>query len=557
MLSACLYIRVSTDEQAIRGFSQRNQQERLNKLCQSNSIEIINTVFEDYSAKSFNRPAWNRLMTNFHQSKTQRSNVLLFTKWDRFSRNIADAYYIISRLHGLSIEPQAIEQPLDLSIPENKIIIAVYIATSEVDNEKRSMNVKQNIHRARLEGRWMARPPIGYTAELCKNRQKIIKPTELESCLIRKAFLLIAETQLPVESIFKQLLKAGLNCSISHFWRIIRNPIYCGKLKVPAFEGEKAYWIKGTHQSIVGSHLFNKVQHILDSRKNWIRSCDDTTERFMLRGFIRCPVCKGLLTGSGSQGKRRKYYYYHCHHCHHFRVRADKLNDSFCVELNKLSVRPGYQNIYKLILRHIRKEVFSEQTTYQHSIRQTLDRSISRILRAQELSVKGEISKEDFLLIKAECEKKIHLIGPEWKRSIIRIRRNQRNLKKAVTQISRLGELLSQFSLIQKRELIDLMLSEEAVVRTENFPLCELANLPVRYIFEGFFKNELPCSDRIPVMDYGDYYLGSELNQQLCNKVIVLEKQHQFPFPTIAAQNIIDFLTKLACLSADLLFLSF
>jgi DNA invertase Pin-like site-specific DNA recombinase len=36
MLTVDLYIRVSTDEQADRGYSQRDQEERLRKYCEHN-----------------------------------------------------------------------------------------------------------------------------------------------------------------------------------------------------------------------------------------------------------------------------------------------------------------------------------------------------------------------------------------------------------------------------------------------------------------------------------------------------------------------------------------
>lgn len=48
MKTAYLYIRVSTDEQAIKGYSQRNQEERLVRFCSSHDIVIYKCVWEDY-----------------------------------------------------------------------------------------------------------------------------------------------------------------------------------------------------------------------------------------------------------------------------------------------------------------------------------------------------------------------------------------------------------------------------------------------------------------------------------------------------------------------------
>ena len=50
MKVADLYIRVSTDEQADKGYSQRNQEEMLRRYCELNFISVRKVVFEDHSA---------------------------------------------------------------------------------------------------------------------------------------------------------------------------------------------------------------------------------------------------------------------------------------------------------------------------------------------------------------------------------------------------------------------------------------------------------------------------------------------------------------------------
>ena len=217
MPSACLYIRVSTDEQAIRGYSQRNQQDRLTKFCFAHNIDILKTVLEDHSAKTFDRPAWSVMMADFRRNKLLRPDLLLFTKWDRFSRNTGDSYYVISQLHHLGITPQAIDQELDLSIPENKIILGVYLATSEAENDRRSINVRQGIRKANLEGRWTAHVPIGYKAHSDAAKKREIRPVEPQASLIRKTFELVAENKRPVKAIYGQMCNCGLRCSISNF----------------------------------------------------------------------------------------------------------------------------------------------------------------------------------------------------------------------------------------------------------------------------------------------------------------------------------------------------
>ena len=80
MKSAILYIRVSTDEQAEKGYSQRNQEDVLVKYCSQNNIQISQKIFEDHSAKTFQRPAWKAMMAGINRKSISQPNLILFTK---------------------------------------------------------------------------------------------------------------------------------------------------------------------------------------------------------------------------------------------------------------------------------------------------------------------------------------------------------------------------------------------------------------------------------------------------------------------------------------------
>lgn len=173
MKAADLYIRVSTDEQADKGYSQRDQEERLKKYCEINIIQVRKVIFEDHSAKTFNRPQWIKLLIDLRKHRGQ-SDLVLFTKWDRFSRNAGDAYQMISMLRRLGVEPQGVEQPLDLSIPENKMMLAFYLAAPEVENDRRALNVFHGMRRAKKEGRYMGTAPLGYVNKITEAGKNIL-----------------------------------------------------------------------------------------------------------------------------------------------------------------------------------------------------------------------------------------------------------------------------------------------------------------------------------------------------------------------------------------------
>ena len=157
------------------------------------------------------------------------SDLILFTKWDRFSRNAADAYQMINILRKLGVEPQAVEQPLDLSIPENKMMLAFYLAAPEVENDRRALNVFNGMRRAKKEGRWMGTAPIGYINKISEAGKKYIAPNEVESQIMRWVFGELAQCTFNTEQICKMAKQKGLKCSKNNFWVAIRNQIYCGQ----------------------------------------------------------------------------------------------------------------------------------------------------------------------------------------------------------------------------------------------------------------------------------------------------------------------------------------
>jgi DNA invertase Pin-like site-specific DNA recombinase len=216
MKTADLYIRASTDEQADKGYSQRNQEEVLRKYCGINHINVRKVILEDHSAKSFIRPEWTKLLLQLRKQRG-KTDLILFTKWDRFSRNAPDAYQMIHTLKILGVEPQAIEQPLDMSVPENKIMLAIYLTTPEVENDRRSLNVFHGMRRARKEGRFMATAPVGYVNQILEGGLKRIIPREPQASLIQWAFKEVSENRFSIEQIWKRARELGLACNKSTF----------------------------------------------------------------------------------------------------------------------------------------------------------------------------------------------------------------------------------------------------------------------------------------------------------------------------------------------------
>ncbi|MBO9672159.1 MAG: recombinase family protein [Sphingobacteriaceae bacterium] len=68
MKTAILYLRVSTDEQPLRGLFIESSAGNAN-YCKLHGISILKIFTEDHSAKSFRRPKWMKLTIYFRCKK--------------------------------------------------------------------------------------------------------------------------------------------------------------------------------------------------------------------------------------------------------------------------------------------------------------------------------------------------------------------------------------------------------------------------------------------------------------------------------------------------------
>jgi len=258
MEQVILYVRVSTDEQANKGFSLRDQEQKLLNYCKLHDLEVVYIFREDYSAKSFNRPEFKNLL-NYCKTNKHLVDKLLFLKWDRFSRNTAESYQMLKQFNNFEITINAIEQPLDLTIPEQGLMLAVYLSMPEVENHRRSLNVIAGMRRAYKEGRYVASPPKGYTMSRDVNNKPLIQPNE-DAQYITEAFNLMATGLHNQKKVLYKLRLKGFKISKTAFSRVLRNQLYHGDIYIKAFNNEKAQMVKSNGCSmalIVISKLLN------------------------------------------------------------------------------------------------------------------------------------------------------------------------------------------------------------------------------------------------------------------------------------------------------------
>jgi len=198
-------------------------------------------------------------------------------------------------------------------------------------------------------------------------------------------------------SVMKMAKETGFTATKSLFWFAIRNPVYCGKIFIPKYKEEERQFVKGVHEPIISEVLYYQVQDVLDGRKrSTYKPKILTNENLPLRGFLICPKCGKLLTGSTSKGHTKYYTYYHCTTGCTCRFNADTVNKEFVYELKKFIPRPEVEDLYKITLT----EAWYDQTSHVQDDRVQILEQIreleSRLSNARDLVASKQIDPADF-----------------------------------------------------------------------------------------------------------------------------------------------------------------
>lgn len=457
MKSAYLYVRVSTDEQKRKGYSLPEQEDRLLKYCKYYDIEVKGIYREDYSAKNFNRPEWNLLFSEIKKKSSGEDKNILFIKWDRFSRNVEYAYEMIGKLRKYKTTAKAIDQPIDFSVPESTVMLAVYLAVPEAENARRAQNTSNGIRRAKLMGRHPSKAPLGFINLTMMDGKKGIAPKEPEAEIIKWAFYQVAKNDHKISKIIKIVNDKGLVCSRSHFFRILHNPVYCGLIPVKLDSGNEGV-VKALHEPLISESLFDQVQSVINTRRRITAKRDDLQSIFFLRGYLICPVCDRKLSGSVSKGRSKNYPYYHCHNGCRTRINALFLNDCYYNKLRQLMLSKNAVELFKKVLED--QNIKTQKAIYlctQKALERKINEEELTLSRGRKLFIAGILKIDDYNELKKEnqvstknLKKEAHDIAVKLKG----IDRKNQIEEKAVVEIF---QRFSEFEASDKRHLVNLI----------------------------------------------------------------------------------------------------
>ncbi len=418
MRRAVAYLRVSSERQ-VGNTSIADQAAMLRRWASARSVEIVATFEDDGNSarvgvgavESFDRrPGWVALSGYLRANPARRGgpDLILFKDYKRFSRDVVAAQTTIKALRAAGVEVQAAEQPIDWAVPEQKILLGLYLADGEVDNDRRAASTRRGMVARLRAGVFIHHPPVGYRAVHDGGRRGGIEPDPEAAALVASAFRLAADPARPVDA-GRQMLVAAFGHhrvrSKSRWAETLANRVYAGEVHVPEADGRPAEWVAGQHARIVPPDVWAAVQARLAGKPEKGRRAP-LTPALALRGLVVCPEghphAGRVLTGSGPRSHTgAQHFYYHTLGAGAYRVRAESVHAAVRARLAAVQPTPEFLALLRAVVEDAEGNSAEAARAVQTAARRDVAAAEAKLLAAADAAAEGRIDADGYAALAA------------------------------------------------------------------------------------------------------------------------------------------------------------
>lgn len=294
-----LYGRVSTEEQALRGFSIEAQVAALKEYAKDNNMKVVDVYLDEgiSGAKPpLKRPALKRLLEDVESGKI---DMILFTKLDRWFRSVKEYFKVQDVLDNNKVEWKTIQEDYDTTTANGQMAITIFLAVAQNERDRTAERIKVVLDHKRKNkeacfgGRAI---PFGYKKEPDeKGITRLVKDPD---------------TKQPVQEFWSILLKSNnLNKAIRHMvneygihkdwksWkRMTQSDFYCG-----IHRGVQDY-----------CPAYVTPEDFLKFQEREVVKGTPTGVPYYFRGLMRCEECGNKLCGDCDRRYGRINKSYRC-----------------------------------------------------------------------------------------------------------------------------------------------------------------------------------------------------------------------------------------------------
>lgn len=294
------YVRVSHDEQKKYGYSVQAQIERIIRYAEETKSQLVEIyVDEGFTATKMKRPDLLRMLDNLNTF-----DVLVFTRLDRFSRNVLDANTMVKKMTKHNVAIKSIEEEdIDTSTADGKFNFDLRVSLAEREAKKTSERIKSVFEFKIKNGQPIqGNQPFGYAIETKDNKKTIIKD-EKTAHIVEDIFKYFAKHHTMRGTMTFINGKYDINKNYNCIRRVITSTEYYG-----LYEGNPTYY-----PPYITKEEFEKNQKRVKANIKERKS----SKTYLFTSLIKCPFCNCKMVGkhtkrTNKNGTVREYWGYIC-----------------------------------------------------------------------------------------------------------------------------------------------------------------------------------------------------------------------------------------------------
>lgn len=397
VLRAALYIRVSSAEQAMHGYSLEAQREYLEAYAKENKMRVVGIYADE--GKSASKCLYYRkeLLRMVADMEAGEIDVIIFKDITRWSRNSAHYHRIQERIDAAGGYWIAAQQPyLETRTPTGRFQVTVMLGNAQLESENTSERIKF-VQASRLPkgaAIWGSdAAPMGYEVREVDGMKRVVKK-ESEAEMVMAAFDHYELTH-SIGSLQRFLSERfDKKMSEKSARRFLSNTLFKGEYK-----GVENYC-----EPYISAERWEQVQTI---RRNRTQYRKKNNYVFMFSGLAKCAECGASLNIVYNEVRGVRYAYYRCRNYTQFR----KCTHKICTRDENLEAHmlANIEDEMSKYIQHV--TVTNAEPPNTEKQRKALERKAKNL---RELYIDGDIEKDEYLTRKEDYEKQIAEL-PEYK----------------------------------------------------------------------------------------------------------------------------------------------
>ena len=371
---AALYIRVSTKEQELHGYSLSAQEDLLRSYAAQHDM----TVFDLYAdrGKSANKALNKRteLLRMLRDAEAHRFDCIIFKDITRWSRSSKQFWAVQDRIDKAGVYWIAVEQPyLETKTPTGRFQVTVMLGTAQLESENTSQRIKFVMANRVMQGgaiNGSAKLPLGYKVSEVNGSKTVVKDPE-QAQIVMDLFDHYRRTRNQHE--LGRYLKDqyGLTIWQPNLSKLLHNTMYYGE-----YRGNPNYC-----EPYLTKSEWDAIQRIKP-----VYSRQTRNNLYLFRGLLRCPECGRTMNARYKQTGQVYYacqYHLNYHQCGYSKSHRQDRIESYLLDnikpmLDAANVKP---KISKKNERNNANRIKSLQ---------------SKLERLKNLYIDGDLSKDEY-----------------------------------------------------------------------------------------------------------------------------------------------------------------